>query len=189
MTADVVSEDGKESYKNILVNGKPPKVRRREDRLVVDRRIFERHAGCLVAAHPRRLPQQTVDHDREPCRLAPLRFLGRSRKTRIGSVIRLRILTPRSTPARSGSTGRLRACCAIELSAQNMPRTFPLDTVESAVDYDFVSIGEKQVPAAGTLRGSELRARHQGVQPERDRFPQLPEVQRRHQHHIRRFSQ
>ncbi len=30
----------------------------------------------------------------------------------------------------------------IELSAQNLPRTFPLDTVESAVDYDYVVIGE-----------------------------------------------
>ena len=30
----------------------------------------------------------------------------------------------------------------IELSARNMPRAFPLDTVESAVDYDYVLIGE-----------------------------------------------
>ena len=30
----------------------------------------------------------------------------------------------------------------IELSAQNMPRGFPLDQVESAVDYDYVLIGE-----------------------------------------------
>ncbi len=30
----------------------------------------------------------------------------------------------------------------IELSAQNMPRTFPIDQVESAVDYDYVFIGE-----------------------------------------------
>ena len=29
-----------------------------------------------------------------------------------------------------------------ELSAQNMPRGFPLDQVESAVDYDYVFIGE-----------------------------------------------
>jgi hypothetical protein len=32
----------------------------------------------------------------------------------------------------------------IELSAQNMPRTFPLDQVESAVDYDYVLIGEQK---------------------------------------------
>ena len=30
----------------------------------------------------------------------------------------------------------------VELSAQNMPRSFPLDTVESAVDYDYVAIGD-----------------------------------------------
>jgi hypothetical protein len=30
----------------------------------------------------------------------------------------------------------------IELSAQSMPREFPLDQVESAVDYDYVLIGE-----------------------------------------------
>jgi hypothetical protein len=28
------------------------------------------------------------------------------------------------------------------MSAQGMPRGFPLDTVESAIDYDFVLIGE-----------------------------------------------
>jgi hypothetical protein len=30
----------------------------------------------------------------------------------------------------------------IELSARNMPKAFPLDTVESAVDYDYVLIGD-----------------------------------------------
>ena len=30
----------------------------------------------------------------------------------------------------------------IEMSARNMPRTFRLDTVESAVDYDYVTIGD-----------------------------------------------
>jgi hypothetical protein len=30
----------------------------------------------------------------------------------------------------------------IELSAHSMPKAFPLDTVESAVDYDFVPIGD-----------------------------------------------
>ena len=30
----------------------------------------------------------------------------------------------------------------IELSAQNLPRAFPLDQVESAVDYDYVLIGD-----------------------------------------------
>ncbi len=30
----------------------------------------------------------------------------------------------------------------IELAASGMPRGFPLDTVESAVDYDYVLIGE-----------------------------------------------
>jgi len=30
----------------------------------------------------------------------------------------------------------------IEMSAHNIPRSFPLDTVESSVDYDFVPIGD-----------------------------------------------
>jgi hypothetical protein len=30
----------------------------------------------------------------------------------------------------------------IEMQAEAMPRTFPLDQVESAVDYDFVMIGD-----------------------------------------------
>jgi hypothetical protein len=32
----------------------------------------------------------------------------------------------------------------IELSAKNMPQGFPLDTVESAVDYDYVRLGDSQ---------------------------------------------
>jgi hypothetical protein len=32
----------------------------------------------------------------------------------------------------------------IEMQARNMPKSFPLDTVESTVDYDFVLIGENK---------------------------------------------
>jgi hypothetical protein len=32
----------------------------------------------------------------------------------------------------------------IELQAQTMPRSFPLDQVESAVDYDYVFIGDNK---------------------------------------------
>jgi hypothetical protein len=30
----------------------------------------------------------------------------------------------------------------IEIAAEKIPRSFPLDTVESAIDYDFVLIGD-----------------------------------------------
>ena len=33
----------------------------------------------------------------------------------------------------------------IELAARNLPRNFPVDTAESSIDYDFVSIGTQKV--------------------------------------------
>ena len=73
----------------------------------------------------------------------------------------------------------------IELSAQNMPRSFPLDQVESAVDYDYVLIGEGKYllpvhsEALSCAHGSER------VHPQRDRVPELQEIHGRHQHHVR----
>ena len=49
VSADVVSEGGKESYKNILVNGKAPKEAVEKIRVMVDRGIFERAPRYLVA--------------------------------------------------------------------------------------------------------------------------------------------
>ncbi len=33
----------------------------------------------------------------------------------------------------------------IEMQARNLPRDFPMDTVESSVDYSYVMIGERSV--------------------------------------------
>jgi hypothetical protein len=41
-------------------------------------------------------------------------------------------------------------------AARNMPRSFPLDQVESSVDYDYVAIGEgKYLLPVHSIRGSQ----------------------------------
>jgi hypothetical protein len=40
----------------------------------------------------------------------------------------------------------------LDIGARDMPRSFPLDTVESAVDYDYVLIGDQKFGADTSIR-------------------------------------
>ena len=74
-----------------------------------------------------------------------------------------------TTPAYKGSvwidpgSGRV---LRIEIQAMNLPRDFPMDQVESAVDYSFVSIGADSVllpvhaENLGCQRGSKACSRN-----------------------------
>lgn len=140
VTADVIEENGAERYKNILVNGKPP----RED---VEK------TGSWSKGEFSSLQLDVLS----PLTNADFR---NKRSTNIVNRAAYRydfsVEQPNShwhiesegqsyMPAYTGTiwidkdTSRV---LRIELQAQNMPRSFPLDQVESAVDYDFVLIGE-----------------------------------------------
>jgi hypothetical protein len=140
VTADVIAENGEEKYKNILVNGKTP----REDVEKTGSWSRGEFSSLLLDV------------------LSPLTnadFHGKRATTIVNRPAfryDLSVEQPNShwhvesegqsyLPAFTGAIWidkESYRVLRIELSAQNLPRGFPLDTVESAVDYDFVAIGD-----------------------------------------------
>jgi hypothetical protein len=139
VTADVVSEDGRESYKNILVNGKPP------------REAVEKSGSWTTGEY-----QSVLLDILQPATNAD--FRGK-RSTTIVNRAAYRYDFSVEQPNSHWHVHAGDQSCQpeyagviwidkenfrvlrIELEARNMPRGFPLDTVESAVDYDYVNIG------------------------------------------------
>lgn len=140
VTADVVSEDGKESYKNVLVNGKAP------------REAVEKTGAWSTGEFASLLQDVLSDdtnadfHNKRPTTIvnrAAFRYDFTVEQP--NSHWHVYAASESYSPAYGGaiwidkdSSRVLR----IELSAQKIPRAFPLDTVESAVDYDYVLIGD-----------------------------------------------
>jgi hypothetical protein len=140
VTADVVSEDGKESYKNILVNGKPPKDGVEKtgswstgefSSVMLD--VLS--TGTRADFHNKR--STTIVN-----RAAYLYDFSVERKN---SHWHIYSISDSYLPEYTGAiwidkeTARV---LRVELSAKNLPGTFQLDKVESSVDYDYVPIGD-----------------------------------------------
>ncbi len=142
VTADVVCENGKESYKNILVNGKAP----REDiektgswstgefATVLQGILapytdadFHNKRSTTINSHPAFRYDYTVDQPR--------------------SGWHVYASSESYVPGYTGSIwidkDNFRVL-RIEMSAVNMPKSFALDAVESAVDYDYVMISDQK---------------------------------------------
>ena len=142
VTADVIEEDGTEKYKNILVNGKPP----RDDVEKTGSWSRGEFSSLLLDVLS---PLTSAD------------FHGK-RSTTIVNRAAFRydfsVEQPNShwhvesdgqscLPAYTGAIWIDKEnfrVLRIELAAQNMPSRFPLDQVESAVDYDYVLIGDSK---------------------------------------------
>ena len=141
VTADVLAENGKETYKNILVNGKATKD-------------VEKSGSWSEGEFA-----STLQAILSPGSDA---LFTNKRSTTIVNRTAFRydysIEQPRSNwrveaggssyrPAYSGAiwidkeTSRV---LRIEMSARSIPKDFPLDSVESTVDYDFVLIGDRK---------------------------------------------
>ena len=142
VTADVIEENGEEKYKNILVNGKPP----RED---VEK------TGSWSRGEFSSLLQDVLS----PFTNAD--FHGKRSATIVNrAAFRYDFsveqpnshwhVESESQTYLPGYTGAIwidkenYRVLRIEMAAQPMPRSFPLDTVESAVDYDYVAIGDSK---------------------------------------------
>jgi hypothetical protein len=140
VTADVIAEDGTEKYKNILVNGQPP-------------RVDVEKTGSWTRGEFSSLQLDVLSPNTNA------RFHGKQATTivnRAAFLYDFSVERPNShwhieadgqsdQPAYTGSIWIDKEnfrVLRIELAAQNLPRSFPLDTVESAVDYDYVVIGE-----------------------------------------------
>lgn len=140
VTADVIEENGTEKYKNILVNGQPP-------------RVDVEKTGTWSRGEFSSLQLDVLSPNTNA------NFHGKQSTTivnRAAFLYSFSVEQPNShwhvesngqsyLPAYSGSIWIDKEnyrVLRIELSAKNLPSTFPFDTVESAVDYDYVLIGE-----------------------------------------------
>jgi hypothetical protein len=141
VTADVVAENGKETYKNVLVNGKATKdvgqsgswsegefastlqaiLSPASDALFVGKR-----STSIVNRSAYRY-DYTIEQPRSSWRVEAG---GSTYRPAYGGAIWI-----------DKETSRV---LRIEMSARNLPRDFPLDQVESTVDYEFVLIGDKK---------------------------------------------
>jgi hypothetical protein len=142
ISADVVSEGGKDKYKNILVNGKPPKEAVEKSgswstgefsSVLLDvlspatDADFHNKRSSSIANHAAWRYDFTVDQANSHWHVYSA---ADSYKPEYTGTIWI-----------DKENSRV---LRIELSARNMPKAFPLDTVESAVDYDYVLIGERK---------------------------------------------
>jgi hypothetical protein len=142
VSADVVSEGGKESYKNILVNGKAPKE------------AVEKTGSWSTGEFSSVLldvlsPGTEADfHNRRSTSIVNrgawrYDFSVEQANSHWHVYSSAESYKPEYTGAMWIDKENSRVL-RIELSARNMPRAFPLDTVESAVDYDYVLIGDSK---------------------------------------------
>lgn len=147
VTTDLVYEDGKERYTNIMVNGKPTKYI--EQTGSWSEGEFASMLQAILA------PGTNADFRNQH----PVTLVNRPAYRYDYTVAQ-----PRSTwtlhadgqtyaPSYTGSIWIDKATyrvLRIEIAARNLPRDFPLDTAESSIDYDFVMIGDQKVllPAA-----------------------------------------
>ncbi len=141
VTADVIAENGKESYKNILVNGKATKDVEKtgswsEGEFAstlqailspTSDALFTGKRSTTIINRPAFRYDYSIEQPRSTWRVEAG---GSSYRPAYGGAIWI-----------DKETSRV---LRIEMSARKMPRDFPLDSVESAVDYDFVLIGDKK---------------------------------------------
>jgi hypothetical protein len=142
VTADVVAVGGKEEYKNILVNGKPPRDAIEKTGSWSTGEFATVLQGILA-------PQTDADfHNKRSTTI-----VNRAAWHYDYSVEQPRSMWHVYASSESyvpGYTGSIwidkenNRVLRIEMSAVNMPRSFALDDVESAVDYDYVLIGDKK---------------------------------------------
>ena len=140
VTADVIEEEGQEKYKNILVNGKPP-VADVEKSGSWSKGEFSTLLKDVLS------PYTSAD------------FHGKRASTIVNRAAfryDFSVEQPNShwhieadgqayMPAYSGAIWidkENHRVLRIEMQAQDMPRSYPLDQVEWSVDYDYVPIGD-----------------------------------------------
>lgn len=141
VTADVVAENGKETYKNLMLNGKPTKDVDKtgswsEGEFASTLQAILSPASDALFTNKRSTtivnrPAYRYDYSIEQSRSSWQVYAGGSRfRPAYGGAIWIDKQTSR--------------VLRIEMSARSIPREFPLDQVESAVDYDFVPIGNRK---------------------------------------------
>jgi hypothetical protein len=140
VTADVVYENGKENYKNLLINGKPPKE-------AIEKTGTWSTGEFSSVLQDILQPQTNADfHNKRSTTIVNRSafrydFSVEQPNSHWHIYASAQSYLPEYTGAIWVDKENYRVL-RIELSARNMPKAFPLDTVESAVDYDYVLIGD-----------------------------------------------
>jgi hypothetical protein len=143
VTADVVCENGKESYKNILINGKPT----HEDVEKTGSWSSGEFATVLQAILA---PGTDADFHGKRSTTIVNRPAFRYDYSVEKQNSQWHVYFSNSESYIPGYTGSIWIdkenfrVLRIEMSAKDIPRSFPLDTVESAVDYDYVTISDQR---------------------------------------------
>jgi hypothetical protein len=142
VTADVVMENGKESYKNLLINGKAPRDAIEKTGSWSTGEFATVLQGILA-------PQTDADfHNKRTTTIVnrpAYRYDYSVEQPR--SMWHVYADSANYVPGYTGSIWIDKEnfrVLRIEMSAVNMPKSFALDAVESAVDYDYVLIGDKK---------------------------------------------
>jgi hypothetical protein len=142
VTADVVTEGGKETYKNIMINGKAPREAVEKSGSWSTGEFATVLQGILA-------PQTDADfHNKRSTTIVnrpAWKYDYSVEQPR--SMWHVTASSETYIPAYTGTIWIDKEnyrVLRIEMSAINMPRSFALDDVESAVDYDYVMIGDKK---------------------------------------------
>jgi hypothetical protein len=161
VSAEIIYEDGKESYRNVKINNRP-----------TDKRLQDINGswstGEFASALLDLFDPATNAHFSSG-RPSPISgFSAQVYDFQVRSETshwRLSAGSQTVTPAFSGSvwvdpnTARV---LRIEMQARNIPSDFPMDAVESAIDYSYVLVGEKSfllpvhAESLGCQRGSSF---------------------------------
>jgi hypothetical protein len=138
VTADVVSEKGKESYRNLLIDGKAPKE------------AIEKSGTWSTGEYSSVLldilqPQTDAEfHNKRTTTIVNRSaylydFSVEQENSHWGIHFGAESYKPEYSGAIWIDKENYRVL-RIEMSARNIPKGFPLDTVESAIDYDYILI-------------------------------------------------
>ncbi len=141
VSAEIIYDDAQESYRNVKINDRPTDTEPAGNRWVlVHRRI------CVHTAGPFSTPIRTRSSGpaaRLPFRVSAPRFTTLKCASE-NSHWTLQSGSQTLAPAYGGSVWvdpKTARVLRIEMQARNIPSDFPMDTVESAVDYSYVTIG------------------------------------------------
>jgi hypothetical protein len=139
VTADVVAERGKESYKNVLVNGKVPRQG------VEQTGLWSTGDFAVTLQDVLSLASDADFHNKRAATIVNrAAFRYDYSVDQPNSHWHIYASAESYMPEYSGAIWIDKEnyrVLRIEMSARNMPKAFPLDSVESAVDYDYVLIG------------------------------------------------
>jgi hypothetical protein len=142
VTTDLIYEDGKERYTNILVNGKPTRD------ILSTGSWSEGEFGSMLQAILAPATYADFRNQRSVTILNRTAWRYDYTVEQARSTWNLRAEGRSLIPSYTGSLWVDKATyrvLRIEIAARNLPRDFPMDTVESSIDYDFVVIGDQKV--------------------------------------------